>query len=310
MPQTNEQTDISNEMTGGLAAFEKTSELLMNNASDVEIGKAAKAIAKTIPAAPGLATNGISLWEAMNSDSPLPNSLKEVEKIFGGIGGAYAGAKVGAKLRYPVFIVLGAGIGAWLGAEGVEQLQNEIEDYLDNFQKREYTDFEKQYKECLLGLRGAAEAKGITPISADPETIADFINKANEFEQTYTIQPGDSLSKLADKYGVSLDDLIGANPWLIDDDRLSDDNKYALIKPGEELQIPLDPDNPDNPFDYPGDANPFEFDPSDSWQFVPTDPLVLDTNKDGFISTTSVQESEVYFDLTGDGIKERTVKAA
>ena len=35
------------------------------------------------------------------------------------------------------------------------------------------------------------------------------------------------------------------------------------------------------------------------------DPLVLDLNKDGFISTTALDESETYFDLTGDGLRER-----
>ncbi len=35
------------------------------------------------------------------------------------------------------------------------------------------------------------------------------------------------------------------------------------------------------------------------------DPLVLDTNKDGFISTTSLENSNTYFDITGDGLKER-----
>ncbi len=35
------------------------------------------------------------------------------------------------------------------------------------------------------------------------------------------------------------------------------------------------------------------------------DPLVLDTNKDGFISTTPLTGSTTYFDLTGDGLRER-----
>ncbi|MCH9812829.1 MAG: tandem-95 repeat protein [Epsilonproteobacteria bacterium] len=35
------------------------------------------------------------------------------------------------------------------------------------------------------------------------------------------------------------------------------------------------------------------------------DPLVLDTNKDGLISTSSLNESQTYFDITGDGLKER-----
>ncbi len=35
------------------------------------------------------------------------------------------------------------------------------------------------------------------------------------------------------------------------------------------------------------------------------EPLVLDMDKDGFISTVSLEESTAYFDLTGDGIKEK-----
>jgi hypothetical protein len=35
------------------------------------------------------------------------------------------------------------------------------------------------------------------------------------------------------------------------------------------------------------------------------DPLVLDTDKDGFISTIKLQDSQTYFDITGDGIKEK-----
>ena len=35
------------------------------------------------------------------------------------------------------------------------------------------------------------------------------------------------------------------------------------------------------------------------------DPLILDTNKDGFISTTSLETSTTYFDITGDGLRER-----
>ena len=35
------------------------------------------------------------------------------------------------------------------------------------------------------------------------------------------------------------------------------------------------------------------------------DPLILDTNKDGFISTTALETSTTYFDITGDGLRER-----
>ena len=45
--------------------------------------------------------------------------------------------------------------------------------------------------------------------------------------------------------------------------------------------------------------NPDDCDPD------PRDPLVLDTNKDGLISTISLENSNAYFDLTGDGKKEK-----
>jgi len=35
------------------------------------------------------------------------------------------------------------------------------------------------------------------------------------------------------------------------------------------------------------------------------DPLALDINKDGFISTSSLEDSTTYFDITGDGIREK-----
>jgi len=37
----------------------------------------------------------------------------------------------------------------------------------------------------------------------------------------------------------------------------------------------------------------------------PHDPLVLDLNQDGKISTIALSDSQVYFDITGDGVKER-----
>jgi hypothetical protein len=45
--------------------------------------------------------------------------------------------------------------------------------------------------------------------------------------------------------------------------------------------------------------NPDDCDPD------PIDPLVLDINKDGLISTISLEDSNAYFDLTGDGEKEK-----
>jgi len=54
--------------------------------------------------------------------------------------------------------------------------------------------------------------------------------------------------------------------------------------------------------DGQGDGNP---PPSQTPPPPPRDPLVLDTDKDGFISTIALSDSNAYFDITGDGIKER-----
>ena len=71
--------------------------------------------------------------------------------------------------------------------------------------------------------------------------------------------------------------------------------------------LPYDPNNiipntPTDPNTNPADGHPFDperFDPPRR------DPLVLDMNKDGLISTVSLADSTAFFDLTGDGIKEK-----
>ncbi|MDN5364373.1 MAG: hypothetical protein PWQ91_1435, partial [Eubacteriales bacterium] len=49
------------------------------------------------------------------------------------------------------------------------------------------------------------------------------------FEGRYTVQPGDTMFLIAQRFGVSLDDLIAANP------HISDPN---LIFPGDVLCVP------------------------------------------------------------------------
>jgi spore coat assembly protein SafA len=46
---------------------------------------------------------------------------------------------------------------------------------------------------------------------------------------TYTVRPGDTLSDIAERFGVSLDALIAANPQISDPDR---------IFPGQVINIP------------------------------------------------------------------------
>lgn len=71
---------------------------------------------------------------------------------------------------------------------------------------------------------------------------------------------------------------------------------------GDGIPDEIDPD-PLAPNPNPSDGKPFApetFDPPRR-----SDPLVLDMNKDGLISTVSLADSTAFFDLTGDGIKEK-----
>lgn len=50
------------------------------------------------------------------------------------------------------------------------------------------------------------------------------------------------------------------------------------------------------------EPHPFPYNPATP---QPHDPLVLDLNQDGKISTIALSDSQVFFDITGDGVKER-----
>lgn len=63
-----------------------------------------------------------------------------------------------------------------------------------------------------------------------------------------------------------------------------------------------DPEANPDPEPNPSDPHPHPYDPDEP---QPHDPLVLDLNQDGKISTIALENSQVYFDLTGDGVKER-----
>jgi hypothetical protein len=92
----------------------------------------------------------------------------------------------------------------------------------------------------------------------------------------------------------TLDDLMNFNP--------NDPNNYNP-NDGYPLNPPSDDDNTNAPDS--GNNNDEDNAPEPIKPPPPRDPLVLDTNKDGFISTIALKDSNAYFDITGDGIKER-----
>lgn len=125
----------------------------------------------------------------------------------------------------------------------------------------------------------------------ESDNIKDIVvnQDVNGEENTYVIKPGDTVWALAQRYGLTPEEMVELNPWL--GDRFSDDGSYALIRPGEHLLIP-------------GGKSPIVQKLGDTFTeaeevIVPRDPLLIDLDGDG-IETTTV-ENGVYFDHESDG---------
>lgn len=67
----------------------------------------------------------------------------------------------------------------------------------------------------------------------DQNIIEAQISINNEL---YTIKTGDTMWDIANRFGVSQEELIEANPWM--SDRYSEDKSFALIRPDEQIVIP------------------------------------------------------------------------
>ena len=119
-----------------------------------------------------------------------------------------------------------------------------------------------------------------------------FIAQISMDNQLYTIQPGDTLWALCQRYGLTTEEMLELNPWL--SDRFSDDGTFALIRPGEQVLLPGGSSEMAQKIREP-------FTEAQSAE-VPRDPLLIDLDGDG-IETTSV-ENGVYFDQENDGFAE------
>ena len=139
----------------------------------------------------------------------------------------------------------------------------------------------------------------------DELLINDIIINQTTVDGTnsYTIQYGDSVWDICNRFKLSYEDLINSNPWLAD--RFDDDLQFCLIKPGEKLLIPF---NQDNPQTFLPDSELPEF----AQQFnnaaqtdpIYRDPLLIDLNGDG-ITTTDVNNG-IYFDHDVNGFAEKS----
>ncbi|WP_333804286.1 calcium-binding protein [Sulfurospirillum sp.] len=142
----------------------------------------------------------------------------------------------------------------------------------------------------------AGEVKGNIADLNNALSAAETFLTGGSAGEIYTYFTADKFQLSADYFKITIDELLKTNPNLF----VSEDKSFYLLKEGEKLYLPEDYN-----FDHTS-LNPYDFNLTSSYFFQRRDPLALDTNKDGFIATTSVTESETYFDLTGDGIKERT----
>ncbi len=117
-------------------------------------------------------------------------------------------------------------------------------------------------------------------------------------KELYEIQPGDTIWGICNDRDIDLEELLKLNPWLRD--RFSEDGKFALIRPGEKLRIPLKGEALIN-----GERPTFDvsFNEANSAGASGTDPVIVDLNGDGVLGTTSVSDG-VYFDHAGDGFAE------
>ena len=112
----------------------------------------------------------------------------------------------------------------------------------------------------------------------------------------YTIEKGDTVWDLCQKYDTTYDELIELNEWLAE--RFSEDREFCLIRPGEKIKIPY------GSLELLGERPSFDKGFGNATSAKPiVDPMFLDLNNDGVIGTTSVSNGR-YFDHEGDGYGE------
>ena len=140
-------------------------------------------------------------------------------------------------------------------------------------------------------------ARALSGIKNDDNIYFDTFKieqKVGDETITYEIKSGDTIWDICNKLGMSYEELIELNPWL--KDRFSDDMKFALIRPGEKLKVPKGLAIGKPGFDVP-------FDIADGAGTPGVDPILVDLDGDGVISTTSVNNGR-YFDHSKDGFSE------
>ncbi len=214
-----------------------------------------------------------------------------------GIGIVALASAASIPLTLSTVVLLGLGLGIFNYQTG--KALDGIYDYLEE-------QFEYNYNEdtSILTLDMSFTEIGdiktiINPLMCsieDSEALKGIVinQDVNGEENTYIVKPGDTVWGIGQKYGLTPEEMKELNPWLAD--RFSEDGKFALIRPGENLIIP-------------GGKSQMAQELADTFtaaegakQVSYSDPLILDLDGDGIETTTL--ENGVYFDHAVDGFKE------
>ncbi len=226
-------------------------------------------------------------------------------------GNTIAGT-IAAKYVIPTVSKLPAGKAIVVGAIAVALLYTAVDKMVTNSYENitgkniDFT-FDEVNQKLLFGtdimdldtlklLASSFEFYGNTGEDIKISSISFNIKNGNE-NLIYDISKGDTIYGLCDKYDIDLEELLKLNPWLRD--RFSEDGKFALIRPGEKLRIPLN--NKTELLEYNPTYNKWVEIAGDVAKIV--DPMFLDLNGDGKMGTTSL-ENGINFDHAKDGFKE------
>ena len=141
-------------------------------------------------------------------------------------------------------VVFGVGILCGVTNLALGKLFDGIYDFAED--EIAYAKFNEQTKELTIGTNtdNFEDLKTLTEPTILFGSVEEnhYINnviinqKVGDQTNTYHVKTGDTMWDIANRFGVTQEELIEANPWL--SDRYSEDKSFALIRPDEQIVIP------------------------------------------------------------------------
>lgn len=141
-------------------------------------------------------------------------------------------------------VVFGVGILCGVTNLALGKLFDGIYDFAED--EIAYAKFNEQTKELTIGTNtdNFEDLKTLTEPTILFGSVEEnhYINnviinqEVGDQTNTYHVKTGDTMGDIANRFGVTQEELIEANPWL--SDRYSEDKSFALIRPDEQIIIP------------------------------------------------------------------------